>query len=53
MIEAIEARDPEEAFEVGVQWHPEKLADSLSERLFESFVHACRADAPSMELADG
>jgi putative glutamine amidotransferase len=29
-------------WEVGVQWHPEKMHDDLSDRLFTSFVGACR-----------
>jgi putative glutamine amidotransferase len=29
-------------WQVGVQWHPEKMHDDLSDRLFKSFVGACR-----------
>jgi putative glutamine amidotransferase len=30
-------------FLVGVQWHPERMQNSLSTQLFESFIGACRA----------
>ncbi len=30
-------------FVAGVQWHPERMEGSLSKRLFERFVGACRA----------
>ncbi len=30
-------------FLVGVQWHPERMQDSLSKRLLERFVEECRA----------
>lgn len=42
IIEALEST--EHAFVIGVQWHPEELAknnDSMSLRIFESFVNAC------------
>jgi putative glutamine amidotransferase len=39
VIEAIEAE--QDRFEVGVQWHPEKLTDSVGARLFEGLVEAC------------
>lgn len=44
LIEAFEARGPEMPFEIGVQWHPEKLGDRESERLFAGFIDACRSD---------
>lgn len=42
IIEAVEQRDY--PFLIGVQWHPEMLADTYSHasRLFEAFVRACR-----------
>ena len=42
IIEAVEQR--EYPFLIGVQWHPEMLADTYSHasRLFEAFVRACR-----------
>jgi putative glutamine amidotransferase len=40
LIEAIEAT--EGGFELGVQWHPEKLSGSARVRLFEALVEACR-----------
>lgn len=39
LIEGFEATD--ERFIVGVQWHPEKLGDAPSERLFSAFTSAC------------
>ena len=39
LIEAVEA--PGRRFEVGVQWHPEKLEDGPSRGLFRGFVAAC------------
>ena len=45
VIEAIEPRDPEAPFQVGVQWHPEKLDAPESDRLFEHFVASCREAA--------
>ena len=43
VIEAVEQRDY--PFLIGVQWHPEMLADTYSHasRLFEAFVRACRS----------
>ena len=41
LIEAIES-GANERFEVGVQWHPEKMSDASSDRLFRAFVDACR-----------
>ncbi|MFP6654537.1 MAG: gamma-glutamyl-gamma-aminobutyrate hydrolase family protein [Myxococcota bacterium] len=44
LIEAIEL-EPEQAstWEIGVQWHPEKLANQSSDQLFRAFVDACRS----------
>jgi putative glutamine amidotransferase len=43
VIEAIEARnDGTGAWELGVQWHPEKMREATSERLFRGFIEACR-----------
>ena len=43
VIEAIErANAPEDRWEIGVQWHPEKQDDAPSEALFDAFVTACR-----------
>ncbi len=39
LIEAVEAPGPR--FEVGVQWHPEKLEDEPSRRLFRGLAAAC------------
>jgi putative glutamine amidotransferase len=39
VIEAIEASN--RPFELGVQWHPEKLAGETRDRLFRAFVDAC------------
>ena len=41
LIEGIEL--PDEAFVLGVQWHPETLSDRYPEhqRLFDAFVRAC------------
>lgn len=45
IIEAIEAPSPDSRrWEIGVQWHPEKMAEESSERLFRAFVEACRPD---------
>jgi putative glutamine amidotransferase len=43
VIEAIEAADPDAAFCVGVQWHPEKMDGAHRERLFAGLVAACAA----------
>lgn len=42
VIEAFESK--EHAFIIGVQWHPEGMAqeESISQGLFDSFVRACR-----------
>jgi putative glutamine amidotransferase len=42
VIEAIEADEADEdRFEVGVQWHPEKLEGPVGARLFEGLIAAC------------
>jgi putative glutamine amidotransferase len=42
VIEAIEAAgDRAPTWELGVQWHPEKMIEASSERLFRAFVEAC------------
>ena len=38
VVEALEY--PELPFFLGVQWHPERLADEASQRLFKGFVNA-------------
>ncbi|GAB4304904.1 MAG: gamma-glutamyl-gamma-aminobutyrate hydrolase family protein [Myxococcota bacterium] len=40
VVEAIEVRGL--AFCIGVQWHPERLKDEASPKLFERFVKQCR-----------
>jgi putative glutamine amidotransferase len=43
VIEAIERSDSDASiWEIGVQWHPEKMAEDSSRRLFRAFVAACR-----------
>jgi putative glutamine amidotransferase len=47
IIEAIEHvracdADADATWEIGVQWHPEKMSDPASRRLFKAFVDACR-----------
>ena len=42
IIEAIEASGS--GFVVGVQWHPEDLEGSLTDRLFGAFLSACASD---------
>ena len=42
VIEAIEVASPEAPFELGVQWHPEKLETAESRSLFSDFVSSCR-----------
>ena len=52
IIEAIEVRAGHTAsktWEIGVQWHPEKLDEPASDRLFGAFVEACRASAERTE----
>ena len=40
-IEAIESEDPQRGFEIGVQWHPEKIDDAGQRALFAALVAAC------------
>jgi putative glutamine amidotransferase len=40
VVEAIELKDY--PFFVGVQWHPERLSDKHSQRLFESFIRTIK-----------
>lgn len=43
VIEAIERTDEPERWEIGVQWHPEKMDERSSDALFAAFVEAARA----------
>ncbi len=45
VIEAIEVVSAEEPFELGVQWHPEKLESAESRSLFSDFISGCRSHA--------
>jgi len=47
IVEAIEASSAKAPFELGVQWHPEKLDTPESRALFADFVSSCRARAAS------
>lgn len=40
IIEAIEKKD--KLFNIGVQWHPEKVDDEPSTKIIQSFVDACK-----------
>lgn len=43
VIEAIERSGASaDTWELGVQWHPEKMVEDSSQRLFRAFVNACR-----------
>ncbi len=43
VIEALESLDETtEPWQLGVQWHPEKLSDMASQQIFRAFVDACR-----------
>ena len=43
VIEAIERSENDSSvWELGVQWHPEKMAEESSRRLFRAFVAACQ-----------
>lgn len=42
VVEAIEAASAKSPFELGVQWHPEKLDTPESRALFADFVSSCR-----------
>lgn len=41
VIEAIYS--PDYPFLLGVQWHPERMSNKISERVFTCFIEACRA----------
>ena len=41
VIEAIEGDESIAGWELGVQWHPEKMGEASSARLFEAFIAAC------------
>ena len=46
VIEAVELEKPGDRFILGVQWHPERIADRRPHgRIFTAFVMACRAYA--------
>ena len=38
-IEAIEMKNKN--FHIGIQWHPESIADDISKKIFNSFIKAC------------
>ncbi len=40
VVEAVECK--KRKFFLGVQWHPEKMMDSFSKKIFEAFVNACK-----------
>jgi len=42
-----------DGFQLGVQWHPERLSDALSEGIFRAFVDAARAAADAREATRG
>jgi putative glutamine amidotransferase len=44
VIEAIEGLGGGDNWELGVQWHPEKMAEDSSRLLFRAFVDACRPE---------
>lgn len=47
VIEALERyTDATGPWEIGVQWHPEKMLEDSSNRLFRAFVDACRRTEP-------
>ena len=39
----VERVRPADRWEIGVQWHPEKMSESTSAALFRAFVDECRA----------
>lgn len=48
VIEAVEGEGDGSgsgSWEIGVQWHPEKMDDETSDRLFAAFIEACRGEA--------
>lgn len=48
VIEAIESK-ARRSLEFGVQWHPEKMDDASSDRLFRAFIDASRVGADARE----
>lgn len=42
IVEAVENTHPIKRFIIGLQWHPERMEDKSSSRLFTSFVRAAR-----------
>lgn len=49
VVEAIEGtNETADEWELGVQWHPEKMNEASSERLFRAFVEACRDTGASV-----
>lgn len=48
LIEAIEMSDKK--FNIGVQWHPEKMNDDTSKRLISSFIDAARENKDNLKI---
>ncbi len=49
LIEAIEPANDSARWQIGVQWHPEKMMDEANERLFAGFVSASRDAAAARD----